>query len=140
MKALAVVGRDLVLDGGSYRFVDGASKVVQDLRLALGEPLGTDRFHPGWGSQLDQYVGLPLVESTRFAVEQEVARVAANYAAVQRDRIRRDTLAGDKSRFKTADVLTQVDQIRVTSDADAVRVAVTVRTADGQTVVVTAGS
>lgn len=137
MRTLAVVDGDLSLSGASYAMLDGAPKVAQDLRLALGEPLGNDRFHPGWGSRLLDMVGVPLDEATRFSVEQEVQRVVTNYAAVQRDKIQRDTLTASRSRYQTADVVAEVQDVQVVASLDTVQVAILIRTVDGQQVVLT---
>lgn len=137
MRTLAVVDGDLSLSGSSYAMLDGAPKVAQDLRLALGEPLGNDRFHPGWGSRLVDMVGLPLDEATRFGVEQEARRVITNYAAVQRDKIQRDTLTASRSRYQTSDVVAEVQDVRVTATLDTVQVEILLRTVDGQQVVLT---
>jgi phage baseplate assembly protein W len=132
MKAMEIRGRDLVLAGGSYSLISGAPKVVQDLRCALAEPLGNDRFHPGWGSRLEEFIGLNLDQVTAFDVRQEAQRVAGNYAAVQQDRIQRDNLSGVRSRYRTADVLVGVDQVQVSTVRDQVRLTIQLRTGDNQ--------
>lgn len=136
MRTLAVQSGDLALVGGSYLLYDGAALVAQDLRMALGEPLGNDRFHPGWGSRLHDFIGVPLDEATRFDVEQECGRVISNYVAVQRDRIQRDTLAAERSRYRTSEVVAQVQGVGVTASLDTVSVRVSVRTVDSQQVAV----
>lgn len=132
MKAWEISNRDLVLTGGAYAPIDGAPKVMQDLRCALAEPLGNDRFHPGWGSRLEEFVGLPLDDVVTFDVQQEAQRVAANYAAVQRDKIQRDSLTGSMSRYRTADVLVGVDSITVSRSFDQIQVTIRLRTGDNQ--------
>jgi phage baseplate assembly protein W len=132
MKTLEIQGRDLLLVGGAYATLEGAPKVVQDVRFALAEPLGNDRFHPGWGSRLEEFVGLPLDDVVAFDVRQEAQRVAGNYAAVQQDKIQRDALADVRSRYRTGDVLVGVDDVRVTRGLDQVRVQVLLRTGDNQ--------
>ncbi len=134
MRTLAIQHGDLTLVGGSYLTYEGAALVAQDLRMALGEPLGNDRFHPGWGSRLDGFIGVPLDEAARFDVEQECGRVVGNYVAVQQDRIRRDTLTAQRSRYRTSEVVAQVQGVDVTARLDTVAVRVTVRTVDGQSV------
>lgn len=140
MRGLKIEQGDLVLSGGAYAEVTGAQKVAQDLRLALVEPLGTDRFHPGWGSRLSDFIGHPLTEAVRFDVQQEAARVVGNYVSVQRDKIQADVAADRKSRYLTADILTAVDSVQATSVQDVVQVQVRVRTGAGQSVSVTAAA
>jgi phage baseplate assembly protein W len=132
MKTLEIRDRDLVLVGGAYALLDGSPKVVQDLRCALAEPLGNDRFHPGWGSRLEEFVGLPLDDVAAFDVQQEAQRVSANYAAIQQDKIQRDALSGVRSRYRTGDVLVAVDGVRVAWHHDQVRLTVQLRTGDNQ--------
>ncbi len=136
MRTLAIESGDLVLSGGAYLTRTGAALVAQDLRMALGEPLANDRFHPGWGSRLFDFVGVPLDEATRFDVEQECGRVVANYAAVQRDKIQRDTLAAQRSRYRTDEVVGQVQGVQVSASLDTVSVRVLIRTVDNQQVAV----
>jgi len=140
VQTLAIRGGDLVLVGGAFETLVGPARVAQDLRMALGEPLGNDRFHPGYGSRLEEYVGLPLTEAARYEVEQEVGRVVGNYGAVQRDKIQRDTVAGVRSRYTTADVLSEVSDVLVASSLDTVAVRIGIRTADGQTATVASGA
>lgn len=128
MKTLMIRNGDLVPGPDGFETVTGSRKVAQDLRMAVGEPLGTDRFHPGFGSRLDTYVGVVNDESVRFEVEQEVTRVVQNYVAVQRDMIQRDMATGGRSRFTTDDVVGSVDSIKATSLYDAVNVRVQLRT------------
>lgn len=136
MRTLAIESGDLVLAGGSYRMYQGGALVAQDLRMALGEPLGNDRFHPGWGSRLHDFIGTPLDEAARFDVEQECGRVISNYVAVQRDKIMRDTLAAFRSRYRTDEVVGQIQGVQVTANLDTVSVRVLVRTVDSQQVVI----
>ena len=124
MKTLALDHGDLVVGSTGYAMIDGVPKVLQDVRCALLEPLGNDRFHPGFGSSLDSFVGSMQDEMVISEVQGEVRRVLDQYAAVQRDRLERDALSGARSRYKTADVL-----------AARVYVQVALRTADGSTVV-----
>lgn len=129
MKTLALRGGDLDLVGGQYAMTDGPQKIVQDLRCAFLEPLGNDRFHPGYGSQLDDAVGLLLDPALLFSIEQEVARVVSNYVAIQRDQVERDALRGVRSRFKTSDLIGSVDEIDVRQQNDRVQVTIRLTTA-----------
>jgi phage baseplate assembly protein W len=138
VKTLQISHGDLVVSGGSYAMLTGPARIAQDLRLALGEPLANDRFHPGYGSQLESYVGLPGSPHQLFEIEQEVGRVVGLYSAVQRDRISRDTAAGVRSRYRTADVLASLTAVDVVQTGDAVSVRLSLRTADGQSEVTTA--
>ena len=136
MKTLQLKHGDLVIGTNGYATVDGAMMVAQDLRVALGEPVGNDRFHPGYGSALDSYVGMVLDESARFSVEQEVNRVVGNYTAIQRDRIQKDALVATRSRFSTDDVISEVSAVKVTSSMDAVQVSIGITTMSGKSALI----
>lgn len=128
MKTLRLQHGDLVLGSGGVETVSGPSMLVQDIRGALGEPFGIDRFHPGWGSVIDEYVGAPLDESTAFEVKQEVSRVIGNYMAVQADKIQRDTMSSGPNRYRSSDVLARVKSIDVTTQFDQASISITVET------------
>jgi phage baseplate assembly protein W len=121
VKTLRLLSRDLVLVGGEFQEAAGDVRIQQDLRGALLEPLGNDRFHPGWGSVLPQFIGVNYVTAETVAkISQEVTRVVANYVAVQQSNLQRDSLAGRISRYTTADIIRSVDGIAMTAVADKV--------------------
>lgn len=128
MKTLMLRHGDLVPGSRGAETVSGVSRLVQDLRAALGEPYGVDRFHPGWGSVVDEFVGAPLDESTAFDVEQEVNRVIGNYMAVQGEKIQRDSINGDARRFRQDDVIARVQSVEVTTRNDQATISITVET------------
>lgn len=128
MKTLRLQHGDLVLGQGGVETISGPSMLIQDIRGALGEPFGIDRFHPGWGSVIDEYVGAPLDESTAFEIKQEVSRVVGNYMAVQADKIQRDSMTSGPNRYRSSDVLARVRSIDVTTHYDQATVAITVET------------
>lgn len=132
MKTLALRDGDLVLAQGGYATVSGPPMIVQDLRCGLLEPLGNDRFHPGYGSEADTFIGVTTEQEAQFGVQQEVTRVVQNYVAVQRDRIERDALTGVKSRFKTDEVVQNIDSIAVRQVNDVLYVRVTLSTISGE--------
>lgn len=124
MYGLRLSGGDLSVVAGHLDTVTGSSKVVQDLRGALLEPVGNDRFHPGWGSTLQSMVGNPLTDANAQAVQSEVSRVVSNYATVQTDALQADQAAGN-SNYSTDELLSSIlsvqarryqDQIQVTLD------------------------
>lgn len=126
MKTLRLRHGDLVPGQQGVQTVSGVSMLVQDLRGALGEPHGIDRFHPGWGSVIDDFVGRVADESTAFEIRQEVSRVVGNYMAVQSEKVQRDTMSAGANRYRTSDVLARVKAIDVTTRYDQATVAITV--------------
>ena len=135
MKALMLRGGDFVLSGRDFAEVTGPQKVAQDLRCALAEPMATDRFHPGWGSTLDQFIASIANENTRTNVEAEINRVISNYAAVQRDKVEADIFSDAESRFSTDEILRQVRSVDVQIHQDSISATITIQTASGDTLV-----
>lgn len=133
MRTLQLRNGDLVMGPGGAQTISGPDMIVQDLRCALVEPLGNDRFHPGYGSILEEQVGQVIDGAARFAVEQEVSRVVANYVAVRADQVSSDRLAGVRSRFEDADLIGTVNGINVAQQGDAIQVQVALTTGAGQT-------
>lgn len=129
MKTMLLADGDLVVGTSSdYQMVTDARKVQQDLKGALLEPLGNDRFHPGWGSGLHDMIGLPATPLLRSNVLGEVNRVIGNYAAVQRDMVEADVLSGQDTRYSTDEIVASVEQVDVTTSTDSVRIRVAVST------------
>jgi hypothetical protein len=131
MKALALSNGDLVVGHQGHSTVSGSSKIRQDLALALGEPLGDDRFHPEWGSVLPFYIGGPVSDDVQAIVRSEVSRVLSNYIAVRDEYILEDRLSGSGSRFDSSDVVSSVDSISAKVDMDAIRITVALTTLAG---------
>jgi phage baseplate assembly protein W len=136
MKTLALAGGDLVVGPNGHRTVTGSSKIRQDLALALGEPLGHDRFHPEWGSVLPNYVGRPITADTELLVRSEANRVVQVYIDVQKNEIVNDSLAGRRSRFTTADVVARLDDIQTSLTFDTIRVKLKLVTQSQETLTV----
>lgn len=126
---------DLVPSHRDLLKVTGAGKVAQDLRCALLEPLGNDRFHPGWGSTVDRFIASIANEDTRMEVEAEVNRVISNYAAVQRDKIESDIYGESDTRFSTSEVLSRIKNVEVEIHDETVNVDISLVTAAGEVVV-----
>lgn len=135
MKTLLLRDGDLVPSHRDFIMVTGAGKVAQDLRCALREPLGNDRFHTGWGSALDRFIASIASEDTRSEVEAEINRVISNYAAVQRDRIEADIFGDDDSRFTTEEIISRIRNVEVVVEADTIRATITLQTVAGEVLV-----
>ena len=137
MKTLRLSGGDLVLGSGGFEALTGPDRIVQDLRVALSEPLGIDRFHPGWGSRIDDFVGQPLNQATAFDLEQEVNRVVGNYMAVQAERASRNALREDTQRYSTADLISHVSDVKVEYSQDQAQITITIATLSGEEITTT---
>lgn len=136
MKTLRLSDGDLTPVGRVFAEISGTSKVTQDLRCALAEPMGTDRFHPRWGSNLDQYVSVVADPTTEFEIAAEVNRVISNYASVQRDKVEADIYSGaSESRFTSDEILQRVKGVDVKAVADRISVDIQIQTASGEIVI-----
>jgi phage baseplate assembly protein W len=122
VKTLALQGGDLVVGSSGHATITGASKIRQDLALALGEVYGGDRFHPTWGSSLPLHVGRPIVSDTELLVKSEVARVVQAYIDLQQAQITDDSLNGRRSAYTTADVVARLDDVSTQLNFDSIRV------------------
>lgn len=136
MKTLALANGDLVIGSHGHQTISGAPKIRQDLALALGEPLGNDRFHRLWGSTLPAYIGQPISDTTQAEIQAEAQRVINQYISVHDEYIVADQQVGGRSRFGTADVVSEVTAISVNQDFDTIRVGVSLRTLAGTTITV----
>lgn len=135
MKTLRLYDGDLAIGpSADYQMVTGKHKVSQDVRAALMEPLGNDRFHPGWGSSLHDLVGDVLSEDVRSDALVEVNRVVGNYAAIQRDRVEADINSGGSSRFTTDEIVSAVTGVRADAFLDSLKVQITIGTVSNDVV------
>ena len=136
MKTLALRNGDLVVTGTGHQTISGSAKIRQELALALGEEFGADKYHPTWGSILNEFFGKPIDELTQDEVRTEVARVIQAYIAVQQQEVLSDHLAQRASRFHSNDVVTGLNSIDVSMTLDTIFVSVDLQTASGQSVTV----
>jgi phage baseplate assembly protein W len=131
MKTLALANGDLVVAPGGHTTLTAAAKIRQDMALALGEPLGNDRFHPEWGSVLPTYIGQPMDAETEMQVQSEVARIVEQQMAVQQRDIAQDSLKGRASRYDAADIIVGIEKLTVSVRYDTILVTVALVTQAG---------
>lgn len=139
MKQLALQNGDLVLGHGGFATVSGQNKVRQDLSCALREPIGTDRFHPAWGSILHQYIGTAFSADTAMLIESEVYRVVQNYMLTRSSTLQHQNLNGGKSRFRAEEIISSINDVEVSQQEDRcfVRVSLTTLSQERLSVVAT---
>lgn len=137
MQSLALVQGDLAIDGtGDYLTFSGVDRIRQDLTLALTEEYESDRFHPGWGSIIKQYLGQPITPDIQQAVKAEVNRVVQNYIVLQQQEVLRDSQFDIAGRFDTSDVVRSVSDIKGRVLFDAIYVSATLTTLARETVTI----
>jgi phage baseplate assembly protein W len=118
MRQFAIQDGDLVLSRGGFALVSGQAKVKQDLGCALREPIGTDRFHPGYGSLLAGFIGQAITRETSAMIEAEVYRVVKNYMLTRMAVIQDDFTNGRKPLYEAAEIIQNIDEVRLRQEAD----------------------
>lgn len=136
MYTLEIKDGDLVIGaGGIPQTVSGRSMLQQELGSRLIEPVGSDPFHPSYGSTLHENIGAAVTTSTKSAIRSEVASVVQSYIDYQGRRIRDAALSGERQ-YSSSDIIQSVDSIDVDISRDTVSVAIKITTMDGaQTVI-----
>lgn len=117
---------DLKQSGSLIGTVSGIDKLKQDLDIWFRERYQIDRFHPTYGSTLDNHVGGKVSALAVSQIRQEVSRVLSNYQKVQK-------AAFDKApyKFPLNELLARVDNITVEVSTDSIFVTVVFTTATG---------
>lgn len=136
MKTLALTQGDLTLAQGGYQLFTGVDRIRQDLRLALQDEFGTDRFHPGWGSIVMRYIGNVLTSQLQALVRAEVNRVINNYCTIQQAEVLADSVVDVAGRFTTSDVVRSIVSITATAHQDRIDIAVVLETLARETVTI----
>lgn len=140
MYTFALTKRDLVLGQQSFVTTTGSPKVAQDLTVATLEPFGCDRFHPGWGSVMGNYVGSPISITSEAQVYAEASRLVANYIATQSAVARRAVSNGQSNPYSSADIVTGISSHSVNTSGTTISAQLAVRTAADQLAVVNLGT
>lgn len=142
--SLKLANGDLSLQGGSYETASGAEKLLQDLRCAVAEPVGTDSMHLDYGSVIDggrlpsgEVVPSPIGETDQRKaaqmVETEIRRIVQQYKVGQLARIRQDNTTYGRSTINPDEVIQSISGINTIIFLDGIYVQVKVQTYTGQT-------
>lgn len=132
MRTFALRNGDLVLTGDRYGMVEGAALLQQQLSLALTEPFGSDRFHPRWGSVLNQWIGGTISDETISFVQAEVLRVVKNYVVAQNAALTQRTSGMKRPNVSLNEIISEVTDVTVRPSGDSLVVRVGLRTAARQ--------
>lgn len=133
MKTFQIINGDLALAPGGFAVVSGAAKVKQDLGVAVREPLGCDRFHPNWGTVLDNCVGDYMNSDVEALVNSEITRLVRNYASIQDDVLAADYGQGVKPRFGAEEIIANLGAVDIQRREDALYIKINVQTMAGET-------
>jgi hypothetical protein len=133
MRTFQLRSGDLVLSGNSYGMVEGTARVQQQLSLGLREPYGGDRFHPGWGSVLPEWIGRVLDRQTlEQDVRTEIIRIVKNFMSSQSAIVRNRAVSGLRPVLSPSEVIADITDIRISQSQDSLIVKATLRMASGQ--------
>jgi len=119
--SLQIANGDLVTSGSQLSIVAGADKLKQDMTMWLAERYGVDRFHPAYGSNLENYIGGVIGYGTQSMVYSEVMRVLTNYQKVQFQSFKQTP-----SLYSLAELLWSINNVNVGVTYDQVSVSVDV--------------
>jgi hypothetical protein len=142
--SLALRNGDLALGGTHLATTTSVPKLVQDLRCALLEPMGTDDLHPSFGSVIDggrrpDGTEVPsLIGSTRWGraaveIRAEIMRIADEHRSRQLARAREDQLVYGKPTLEPGEVLISVRGIDMMQVQDTLMIRVTLEVGNGTT-------
>lgn len=120
--SLQLRGGDLVIGGASFGTTTGQNKLVQDLRCAILERMGTDEDHPWFGSLIDggrlngvdqsSIIATDDWDVAVLAVEGEIRRIADQYQKQQIARNERDRTTYGKPTLTPGELLMGIGDIQ----------------------------
>lgn len=119
--SLAIVDGDLAPQGGQLQIVYGVDKLKQDMDCWVRERIGVDRFHPRYGSQLEDFIGGIIGPDTSHEIAQEILRVLHNYQAVLLQALKQDPQS-----FSLSELLMDITSVSATSGYDTVNASIVV--------------
>lgn len=119
--SLQLRGGDLVIGGSSLGVVTQQQKLVQDLRCAILERMGTDEDHTWYGSLIDggrlngveqeSLIGTDDWNVAVLSVESEIRRIVDSHQKQQIARSERDRTVYGKPTLTPAELLMGVNNI-----------------------------
>lgn len=133
---------DLVVGGASFGTVSGSQKLVQDLRCAILERMGTDEAHPWFGSLIDggrlNGEDQPSIIATDdwdvavLSVESEIRRIVDQYQKTQIIRSEEDRSRYGKPTLTPDEILMGISGMQFFQAQDNLLVRVTLTTGADQ--------
>lgn len=119
---------DLVAEGASLATVTGESKLFQDLRLALLEPLGFDNLHPNYGSSLEDLLGETDLSYLSLEIENEVSRVVQELQFQQLERAKSDRFVVGQATLDPGEIIVNLTSVTIAQIEDRLEVHATILT------------
>ena len=136
MKTLQIQNGDILLDsGGKLQFIQGTSKLVQDLTLWLKEPLGVGYTTPNFGSLLSGMVGSSDASGMVAQVQTEVTRILNLYRNQQLLTLQSAQSGSQLSNWNKSEIISSINSVQVTINLTTITVYVSLTSLAGSTVV-----
>lgn len=143
--SLQISHGDFTVSQSQYGVVTDAYKLVQDLRCAILEKMGTDDMHPSYGSLIDGgtmpdgtvvggVIGLLDWQQVTNTVNAEITRLATAYQAQQLNRAKNDRQTYNRVSLTPAEVLMAISNMTFLQVLDQLQVTVDLQTAAGQNI------
>lgn len=140
--SLALRNGDLALGGTQLAAVKGTAKLIQDLRCAILEPMGTDSLHASFGSLIDggrkpdgTVVTSPLGGSNWSAIssqiEAELRRILDEHRSRQVARARSDQFTYGRPTLDPGELLLAIENIQMISVQDTLVCQIALQVGDG---------
>lgn len=136
-KSLSITSGDLSVTGRHYDTVSGKDKLMQDLRCALIEQVGTDPATPGFGSQFegDTYIGQTYTEALAEEARIEVMSILQDYQVAQLTKIQTETITyNGKNTLSEGEVIDSIDSVDSVFSGDTLVIRVQLTTIAGDQV------
>jgi hypothetical protein len=124
--SLGIVNGDLGLTGSLITSVTGTTKLRQEIDIWLREVYQVDRFHPAYGSVLQNYIGSIITDRLAHDVEVEVNRVLSNLQKLHVKRLQDNPL-----KYTPDEILRNVTSVKSQALFDSIYVNVVFESASG---------
>ena len=116
---------------GSLLVARNETKLVQDLRCFILQGLGSDMYHPTYGSNIEEAVGGDF-RITTMDIESELKRIVRLYQERQISRARTDQVARGRVSLEQGEVLVSLDNIDFQQEQDRLTVNMVIKTGDSR--------
>lgn len=124
--SLALANGDLVTSGSLFSTVTGGAKLRQEIDTWLREIYRVDRFHPEYGSVLQNFIGSVISDRMSHDIEVEVHRVLSNLQKLQVKRMQQYPL-----KYTPDEILRTVNSVKSKALFDSIYVNVVFESASG---------
>lgn len=133
--SLRIENGDFRSSRGSLDVARNQTKLVQDLRCFILEEMGTDKYHPSYGSKINDAttIGVDADEATS-EIESEIQRIVALYQRNQVSRARDDNIARGVVSLDQGEVLVALNSINFEQKEDRLTVRLVIQTGDSSNI------